>query len=556
MGRMWQQVVQHWRRAEAVAAPPTTLPPSLLDSLPPPALLAISLLATVLVMYIASWLIRPAEEVAEKPAAAPTAAAAPVPKPSKFRAFEVKMRSEGCSPTAIAAFKYNYGVLVSGADLMIGEAAIKPIEKLPTLDELDPAEEPALLECTVMLKLNGGLGTGMGLDKAKSLLVVKGEETFLDLIAKQLVSMRESLGANLAFMLMNSFATSADTLGHLSKYPHLPAQADLEFVQNKAPKVLASDLSPATWPKDRSHEWCPPGHGDLYPAMVGSGTLDKLLARKIRYMFVSNSDNLGATMDLRLLTHFANSGAPFMMECAERTEADKKGGHLARDAQTGNLLLRESAQCPDADEKAFQDTGKYKYFNTNNLWVDLIALQAAYAKHDGALPLPVMKNAKTVDPRDKSSSKVLQLETAMGSAISCFEGATAVCIPRARFAPVKTSGDLLALRSDAYVLTPDYRIELAPARKGVPPTISLDDAYKFVDALDKAFPHVPSLLRCKKLTVKGHVVFAKGVIIRGEVTICNSTGKTLTLPCGAYENIVVDGKPLYDAEAFLNKYSA
>merc|ERR1719399_682054 len=184
---------------------------------------------------------------------------------------------------------------------------------------------------------------------------------------------------------------------------------DLEFVQNKAPKVTAADMSPASWPQEPGHEWCPPGHGDLYPAMLGSGTLDRLLSQGFKYMFVSNSDNLGATMDLKLLSYFANSKAPFMMEVAARTDADKN-----------------------------------------------------------VIPLPVMQNAKTVDPRDKNSTKVLQLETAMGAAIGCFEGATAIVIPRSRFAPVKTTNDLLALRSDAYKLTPDCRIELAASRAGVP----------------------------------------------------------------------------------------
>merc|ERR1712048_1199733 len=185
-------------------------------------------------------------------------------------------------------------------------------------------------------------------------------------------------------------------------------------------------------------------------------------------------------MDLKLLSYFADSKAPFMMEVAERTDADKKGGHLAKDKTTGGLLLRESAQCPDEDEKAFQDVTKYKYFNTNNLWVDLEALKAIFDKNSGAIPLPVMKNSKTVDPRDKSSTKVLQLETAMGAAISCFEGASAIVIPRTRFAPVKTTNDLFALRSDAYVLTPDCRIILADSRGGVPPNIKLDGMYKFV----------------------------------------------------------------------------
>merc|ERR1719210_341266 len=171
--------------------------------------------------------------------------------------------------------------------------------------------------------------------------------------------MRENFKTDLAFMLMNSFSTSKDTLDFLSRYPELGSGADLEFVQNKAPKVTESDHTPASWPKEPSHEWCPPGHGDLYPALLGSGTLDKLLKKGFKYMFVSNSDNLGATMDLKILTHFAKRKAPFMMEVATRTDADKKGGHLARKRSTGALLLRESAQCPEQDEKAFQDTSKY-----------------------------------------------------------------------------------------------------------------------------------------------------------------------------------------------------
>merc|ERR1711934_244650 len=234
-------------------------------------------------------------------------------------------------------------------------------------------------------------------------------------------------------------------------------------------------------------------------------------------------------MDLKLLTFFADSKAPFMMEVATRTDADKKGGHLFKDNASGGLGLRESAQCPDEDEKEFQNVNKYTYFNTNNLWVDLEALKAAFDKNNGALPLPVMKNSKTVDPRDKKSTKVIQLETAMGAAISCFEGATALQIPRTRFAPVKTTNDLLALRSDAYTLTDDFRIELAPERAGVPPNIKLDGAYKFVDAMEKLTPNgVPSLIGCAKLVIEGPVEFAAGTVIEGEVTIVNSSGEKKT----------------------------
>merc|ERR1719454_412077 len=410
---------------------------------------------------------------------------------------------------------------------MMPESTLDAVDPLPDFEKLDITSKPELLQQTVILKLNGGLGTGMGLDKAKSLLPVTGDNTFLDLIAKQVDWMKKKYECNLNFMLMNSFSTSEDTKAALSKYPDLGTGSDLEFVQNKAPKVTASDLSPADWEANRDHEWCPPGHGDLYPAMLGSGTLDKLLEKGMKYMFVSNSDNLGATMDLKILSYFAEKGAPFMMEVADRTEADKKGGHLAKKKSDGGLTLRESAQCPKDDEAAFQDTSKYKYFNTNNLWVDLEKLKALFDANGGAIPLPVMLNDKTVDPRDKSSTKVIQLETAMGAAISAFDGAIALRIPRSRFAPVKKCDDLVALRSDAYVITEDSRIELAKEREGVPPTIKLDDAYKFCDAMETLIPNgSPSLIGCKSLKVEGDKVeFAgKGVVCKGDVKFVNKSG--------------------------------
>ena len=204
-----------------------------------------------------------------------------------------------------------------------------------------------------------------------------------------------------------------------------------------------------------------------------------------------------------------------------------------QDKKTGGLLLRESAQCPDADEKEFQNVDKYKFFNTNNLWVDLEALKALFEKNNGAVPLPVMTNSKTVDPRDKESTKVLQLETAMGAAISSFEGAQALVIPRSRFAPVKTTNDLFALRSDAYLLTPESVIVLQESRNGIPPNIKLDGAYKFVDAMETLIPKgPPSLINCSGLTVEGKVVFEAGVVIEGKVTIKNAGSEAKTVKAG------------------------
>merc|ERR1740138_658438 len=123
---------------------------------------------------------------------------------------------------------------------------------------------------------------------------------------------------------------------------------------------------------------------------------------------------------MKLLTYFAQSNKPFIMECCERTEADKKGGHLAMRTADGQLILRESAQCADEDEAAFQDITKHRFFNTNNLWVRLDKLKEQIVASGGFIKLPMIKNAKTVDPKDGDSTKVLQLETAMGAAIECF----------------------------------------------------------------------------------------------------------------------------------------
>jgi len=312
-------------------------------------------------------------------------------------------------------------------------------------------------------------------------------------------------------------------------------------LQNKVPKIDATTFEPATCTSDSSNEWCPPGHGDLYAALIGSGRLAALLAGGYKYMFVSNSDNLGATLDLKILTHFASTDASFMMECCERTENDKKGGHLAIRNKDKHLVLRESAMCAEEDEKDFQDVTKHKFFNTNNLWIRLDKLQEIVNKFGGFIPLPMIKNNKTVDPKDDSSQKVVQLETAMGAAIECFDGASAVVVPRTRFAPVKKCNDLLLLRSDAYIITDDFRPVLNPACGGVAPIISLDSKkFKLVQALEEATADgCPSLVACKRLTVKGKIRMGQATRFVGTVSIINTSDEA-KLVSGKIEDAELD----------------
>ena len=458
-----------------------------------------------------------------------------------FQPFADKMKTAGLSEAAIRAFERNYRALQRNETGLIAEGTITPVESLPHIASLPTAESPelkSLLRQTVVIKLNGGLGTGMGLEKAKSLLSVRDGLTFLDLIAKQILHLRaEGGGGNVPqFLLMNSFSTSEDTLAYMAKYPELGGTSKLEMMQNRVPKVRTADLSPLSWPADPDMEWCPPGHGDIYASLAGSGWLDRLLAEGIVYSFVSNSDNLGATLSPDLLRHFAQSGAPFLMEVTRRTEVDKKGGHLARRLSDDRLILRESAQCPKADEMNFQNVERHRFFNTNNLWVHLGRLKQALNESNGLIPLPMIRNEKTADPRDPKSPGVFQLETAMGAALDIFEGAAAIEVGRDRFAPVKTTSDLLIIRSDACVLTPDHRLELAPERAGVPPVVDLDsNHYKLVDGLQQMLARaVPSLLQCHRLTVKGPVVFAPGVVAKGEATFINETTEPQEIAAGTY----------------------
>jgi UTP--glucose-1-phosphate uridylyltransferase len=440
-----------------------------------------------------------------------------------LEAFRARMAAAGAPDIAIHTFQHYYHLLREGKTGLIPETDLVDIGGLPDAETFTPALAETgrrALPKTVLLKLNGGLGTSMGLEQAKSLLVVKNGLTFLDVIAQQ------ALHCEIPLLLMNSFMTHEDSLAALRRYPGLWGDMPLDFVQHMFPKINRADLRPAESPANPDLAWYPPGHGDIYTTLVTSGTLDTLLDAGYAYAFVSNADNLGAVVATEILGYFVDQNLPFMMEVADRTAVDRKGGHLARLAD-GQLILRESAQCPPDDSAAFQDITRHRYFNTNNLWLNLPALKEQLAAHDYVLGLPMIVNPKTVDPRDPDSMPIYQLETAMGSAIAVFEGARAVRVPRARFAPVKTTDDLLAVRSDAYVLTEDYRVAPNPARRLGPPAVNLDPAYyRLIDDMEARFPYgPPGMVDCASLMVQGDVHFGRRVQLVGQVALVNPTDR-------------------------------
>lgn len=439
---------------------------------------------------------------------------------ANLEAARKKMKDEGVAPAAIEVFSHYYRQLEEGATGLILEESIDPYLDPPFLADVDiPAEDiREAFGKTAVIKLNGGLGTSMGLDQAKTLLEVRDGLTFLDIIARQVLSARSDYGVRLPLIFMNSFRTERDTLELLSGYPDLLVEGiPLSFVQNQEPKLLASDLSPVEWEADPSLEWCPPGHGDLYTALDASGVLDDLIEQGFRYACVSNGDNLGARPDPLIAGWFASTGAPYAAELCRRTINDRKGGHLAIRKEDGQLVLRDTAQTRSDEMDYFTDEHRHPYFHTNNLWFDLVALRTTLDERQSVLGLPLIKNEKTVDPTDPSSPEVIQIESAMGAAIEVFEGATAICVGRNRFLPVKTTNELLLLRSNVYDLTDQG--ELVATIESAP-EVDLDaEFYKTVADFDKRIPVAPSLREATRLKVKGDWTFVDPVVVEGEVIL-------------------------------------
>lgn len=426
-----------------------------------------------------------------------------------------KMREDGAPEVAINVFTDYYHQVEEGATGLIPESTIEPLLDPPFLADVQVDAEAGrqALDATVMIKLNGGLGTSMGLDNAKTLLPVRDGLNFLDVIARQVLGARRAHGVRLPLLFMNSFRTRKDTLAHLDRYPELAIDGlPLDFVQNREPKLTADTLEPVSWPDKPALEWCPPGHGDLYIALYGSGLLDRLIEAGYRFANISNGDNLGAAPDPTLAGWFAESGADYAAEICRRTVNDRKGGHLAIRKSDGHLILRDTAQTPKDDLQYFMDEKVHPFFHCNNLWFNLEVLRDKLVENDGVMGLPLMPNHKTVDPSDKTSPEVIQLESGMGTSIEVFDKAAAICVGRERFLPVKTTNELLLVQSDLYRLDDLERLTgVGPegqdgdneVRTAKEVKVDLDDVYKLVGDFTERIPHQLSLLGATSFTVEG-----------------------------------------------------
>ena len=399
----------------------------------------------------------------------------------------------------------------------IGDLKEKDIVSLENLDL--SLEGQKYLHSLVVIKLNGGLGTSMGLSKAKSLIPINEKQNFLELICQQIHNARQKYKAPILALFMNSFNTQKEFLD-------IPALATLnqdvagdfptDFLQNQVPRLCEDSLLPLLGKEGEEklgqQAWCPPGHGDVFFALKSSGLLRRLLQLGYHTAFISNGDNLGALIDPRILEYFHKEKLEWISEVTLKTAADLKGGTFFRSNSgdgPGMIELLEVAQVQEEHVKDFQDTKRFKYFNVNNLWVDLRVL---YEKmNENSLELALILNSKIVVGR-----KALQLESAMASAISCFTKSRLMLVPRKRFSPVKSCADLLVRRSDAYVLDLQSHA-LIPCDEKKIPIVFLSKEYKELVNFEKLCPQIPSLKDALQLEVEGPLCFDVPVKIIGKV---------------------------------------
>ncbi|KAK4278075.1 hypothetical protein QN277_015970 [Acacia crassicarpa] len=397
----------------------------------------------------------------------------------------------------------------------------------------DPSEIKNLLDKLAVLKLNGGLGTTMGCTGPKSVIEVRDGLTFLDLIVKQIENLNSKYGSNVPLLLMNSFNTHDDTLKIVEKYKSSNIEIHT-FNQSQYPRLVVDDYLPLpSKGKTGKDGWYPPGHGDVFPSLLNSGKLNALLSEGKEYVFVANSDNLGAIVDLKILNHLVQKKNEYCMEVTPKTLADVKGGTLI--SYEGRVQLLEIAQVPNEHVNEFKSIEKFKIFNTNNLWVNLNAIKRLVEAD--ALNMEIIPNPKEVD-----GVKVLQLETAAGAAIRFFDDAIGTNVPRSRFLPVKATSDLLLVQSDLYTLQVGSVIRNPARANPANPAIELGPEFKKVGDFLNRFKSIPSIVELDSLKVAGDVWFGAGVTLKGKVSIVAKAGEKLEIPDGAHiENKEING---------------
>ena len=408
---------------------------------------------------------------------------------------------------------------------------VQPLDwhSLPSLAEIHQRgrlqNESYWLKKTAVLKLNGGLGTTMGCAGPKTAIEVQKNDNFLDLLVQQKRTLEERLQADLPLLFLNSFSTQEETTKILKKYD---LQGIHHLEQSRYLRLEKESLLPVDWEDFQKNAYYPPGHGEVFRLLEQKKVLEHLLAEGKEYLFLSNADNLAASVDLSIVKWMAEEKIDFVTEVTERTKWDAKGGFFVLVGSKIELL--ETAVWPSNIRQ--QDLAKkFPAFNTNNIWVHLPSLKQQLAQE--TWKMPVIANEKRVLDKD-----VIQLETAMGAAIGNFPKARLLRVNRDRFLPVKTCNDLFLLQSALFSCQGGFLTK----RSDQPlPYIQLGEYFASVEQFKKRLPEIPAIEDLESLTVLGDVQFSRSVVLRGRVLIIADKAP-LTIPEGAiFSNQVVTG---------------
>ncbi|KAF9062460.1 UTP-glucose-1-phosphate uridylyltransferase [Rhodocollybia butyracea] len=450
------------------------------------------------------------------------------PDPAARKGFETEMSS------FMQTFSRYQSNKEHGIELDWDKIRPPPAEQLIPYESLKSEADLKGFSKLAILKVNGGLGTSMGMKGAKSALEVKNGLTFLDLTVQQVQHLNTTMRTDVPLILMTSFQTQTDTIRVIKKYVNHPVRI-LTFNQSRYPRILKESLLPC--PKhaeDESRAWYPPGHGDIYTSLRRSGILEQLLSEGKEYLFISNSDNLGAIADPVILQHMIESESDFIMEVTNKTKSDLKGGTLVD--YDGSLRLLELGQVPHEHVEDFKSVFNFKIFNTNNLWVNLKALKRIL---DGeGMDLDIIEKTRYTD----NGKGVIQLETAAGSAVKHFKQAHGIIVPRRRFIPVKNCADLLLVMSDIYRVENGHLVFNTHRPFQNTPTIKLSDDFKSIEQFHARFKTIPSIADLDLLTVTGDVYFGRACDLRGTVIVAATEGQRIDIPDGSIlENRLLAG---------------
>ena len=392
-----------------------------------------------------------------------------------------------------------------------------------------------LLNKLVILRLNGGLGTSMGCKGPKSAIEVRNNLSFLDMAVRQVEFLNTKHGVDVPLVLMNSFNTDEETKRVLSRYMerHVTIKT---FRQSQFPRIGKATLQPLPAGRltpETADRWYPPGHGDVYTSLARCGLLRELIDKGKEYIFISNIDNLGATVDLSILYHLMENDVKFCMEVTHREKQDLLGGTLVE--HNGRPLLLEASGIDKVLGETLRRDARYDKFNTNNLWLNLRDLQAMVSVSK-SLELPVILREKRIkDPSGDGEVACLSFETVAGSAISLFDNSLVVVVPRARFLPVKTTDDLFAVQSDLFTVR-HGTLQLSEQRHMLPavPTVKLGPCFRTVEEYNKRLPFgVPDIIELEHLTVNGDVHFRNHVKLQGTVIIVAEGGQHIDICSGS-----------------------